>query len=174
MISIYLITNSIDNKKYIGLTKRGLDLRLKEHKWSATKGHKTYLYNAMRKHGIENFSISLLEETTQGAHREKFYISTLKPEYNMTEGGDGVVMRSKRICVTNGLKEWYIDVGMPIQDGCWRGRTPANILSAGQSQVGRPRSQEAKDKTAAKHRGMKRSIESRLRMSVSALSRVSK
>lgn len=169
MTSIYIITNLLNNKQYIGLTKRGLNLRFNEHKRSSINGHKTHLYNAMRKWGVDNFSIALLEETDDGPTQEKFYIKTLKPDYNMTEGGDGVVMRSKRMCITNGLKEWYVEINSIIPEGCWRGRTPANILSAGQSQVGSKRSQEAKDKTAAKHRGMKRSIEAKAKMSASAI-----
>jgi hypothetical protein len=143
---------------------------MKEHKWAAEKGHKTHLYNAIRKYGPENFVISLLEETNDTAERECYYISSLSPEYNMTKGGDGVVMRSKRICITDGLREWYIEANASIPEGCRRGRAPKNIPV---NRRGHSRSQEAKDKTAMKHKGMKRTEESKLKMSLAAKSRKS-
>lgn len=46
----------------------------------------------MRKYGIENFHIELIEETTNPEEREKYwieYLGTYKNGYNATLGGDG-------------------------------------------------------------------------------------
>ena len=50
------------------------------------------LYRAMRKYGIEHFSISLIEQTEQPEEREIFWIEQLNTYhngYNATLGGDG-------------------------------------------------------------------------------------
>jgi hypothetical protein len=49
----------------------------------------TYLYKAMRKYGFENFTIEMLEQTIQLDEQERYWISFLNPEYNMTAGGEG-------------------------------------------------------------------------------------
>ena len=48
----------------------------------------TYLYRAIRKYGKENFTIEILDEEYSN-EKEIYWISKLKPEYNMTKGGDG-------------------------------------------------------------------------------------
>lgn len=85
---IYKITNNINGKSYIGKTTKTAEERYKEHQYNHKQGQ-THLYRAMRKHGIDNFSISVVEQTENLNEREKYWISTLSPEYNMTIGGDG-------------------------------------------------------------------------------------
>ena len=85
---IYKITNKINSKIYIGKTTKTLEERFLKHKYNH-KTQNTYLYKAMRKYGIENFVIEVLEITTHLDEREKYWISTMKPQYNMTAGGEG-------------------------------------------------------------------------------------
>ena len=61
---IYKITNNINNKVYIGKTLNSLEHRFNEHKRDSRKEscEKRLLYSAMKKYGVENFSISLIEE----------------------------------------------------------------------------------------------------------------
>ena len=94
MAYIYKITNEINGKIYIGKTFYSLEKRFKEHCRDSFKNRneKRPLYSAMNKYGIENFSISLLEETNNPDEREKFWIEklgTFKYGYNATLGGDG-------------------------------------------------------------------------------------
>jgi group I intron endonuclease len=84
---IYLITNIKNNKTYVGKTKGSIDKRWVRHKSSARNGSQTHLHRAMVKDGFENFTISLLSEGYD--QEERYYISKLNPEYNMTQGGDG-------------------------------------------------------------------------------------
>lgn len=90
MSIIYIITNIVNSKTYIGKTTKTVDCRFKRHCHNS-KTQNTYLYKSMRKHGIDKFTIEILEETTSDMlnDREKFWISKLNPQYNMTSGGDG-------------------------------------------------------------------------------------
>ena len=94
MAYIYQITNNINSKKYIGKTERSLNERFAEHCRDAYRKHleQRPLYSAMRKYGIDNFSISLIEETDKPDERERYWIEqyrTFKWGYNATLGGDG-------------------------------------------------------------------------------------
>jgi len=57
---IYLITNKVNGKQYVGLTIGPLDARLKQHIAAAKKGRKAPLPNAIRKYGAEAFTIKLI------------------------------------------------------------------------------------------------------------------
>jgi len=83
---IYVITNLVDGKRYVGWTEVGLARRWTVHKCNSRTGE-TYLYRAMRKYGTENFKIEELCEGSQDQEIEM--IKKLQPEYNMTAGGDG-------------------------------------------------------------------------------------
>jgi group I intron endonuclease len=77
---IYKLYSSECNEEYIGLTTLTLDERFKQHKNSVRKGAGSLLYQSMIRHGVETFSISLIEDcvpVTELAEREKFYISNL-------------------------------------------------------------------------------------------------
>ena len=86
---IYKIENIISNKIYIGQTTRTIEERWKEH-CKATDNYK--IHQAMRKYGINNFSISLLEEISndQLNEREIYWIdfyNSYNNGYNGTKGG---------------------------------------------------------------------------------------
>lgn len=74
MACIYKITNTINNKVYIGETTRTINARWRQHKARAKDSQYTeYLYRAIRKYGIENFTI---EELIQCADEDRFKIET--------------------------------------------------------------------------------------------------
>jgi group I intron endonuclease len=82
---IYCITNTINSKQYIGKTQFSVEKRFKKHVYSANAGSNTYFHKAIRKYGIKAFKLDIIEESDN----EKYWISQLNPEYNMTKGGDG-------------------------------------------------------------------------------------
>ena len=94
MAYIYKITNTLNGKVYIGKTLGTIERRFAEHCKEAyrdTESHRP-LYAAMRKYGVEVFSVALVEETNQPEERERFWIETygsFKNGYNATIGGDG-------------------------------------------------------------------------------------
>ena len=92
---IYKITNNLNQKVYIGLTTKTIEQRWKEH-LSVVNKHKEKrpLYNAINKYGVENFSISIVEEVDDDflGEREKYWINqynSYEKGYNATYGGDG-------------------------------------------------------------------------------------
>lgn len=94
MAIIYKIINSVTGQLYVGKTHRTLNERFMDHKRNSKKGT-TYLYSAMRKYGVGNFVISLIEECEDDKSnaREIFWVSKLNClapiGYNMSKGGTG-------------------------------------------------------------------------------------
>lgn len=93
---IYLITNNINGKKYVGQTIHSINTRWSQHKSEAKRGiPDVYFIRALRKYGIENFSVQELEECDNSIldEREQYYIklydsnNSLKG-YNSTVGGN--------------------------------------------------------------------------------------
>lgn len=100
MNDVYLITNIVNGKQYVGVTCRGYQARFKEHINESLNFSSTILHNAIRKYGPESFKVELLEDSVPDSdieHREQYYIKkyntfyTSGHGYNMTEGGGGMV-----------------------------------------------------------------------------------
>jgi len=96
---VYLVTNLIDGKMYVGKTEKPISVRWRTHLKNAKqpKCRQEYLYRAIRKHGSENFSVQQLAEATSVENLNQFeklwilVLGTLSPTgYNMTTGGEGV------------------------------------------------------------------------------------
>lgn len=121
---VYLITNNITNQRYIGKTERSIETRFKKHKSNAIRNKDTLLYRSMRKYGIDNFSIIILEETTKEtvSEREIYFINRDSPELNMTNGGDGGSTTHNRIWINNGFENKYIRNDDIIPESFVRGR----------------------------------------------------
>lgn len=95
---IYLITNKINNKKYVGKTERSLQERWEEHKRHIyTVNYPLYL--AMRKYGLENFSIEVIENNIPSelinekeiCYIQKYKSLTEENGYNVSLGGEGMI-----------------------------------------------------------------------------------
>lgn len=102
MGKIYLITNQVNGKQYVGQTRLTLESRFKSH-CRKDKIESMAIRAAINKYGKENFTIELLEETTDLDDRETYYIEkydTYKNGYNNTIGGG-----SQNIAVTPEVKE---------------------------------------------------------------------
>jgi group I intron endonuclease len=100
MYDVYLITNSVNGKKYVGVTSRGYLFRFNEHIKASRNCPKTMLHHAIRKHGEKNFTIKLLESNVSDLcvwDREQYYIKFYntffknRRGYNMTLGGGGAL-----------------------------------------------------------------------------------
>lgn len=111
---IYKITNNLNHHFYIGQSIH-IQQRWKEHRktFDKNKMTTTVLQKAFHKYGFENFSFEIIEECEPDKlnEREVFYISTLKPEYNMNEGGTGnkgyvVSDEIKNVLSRKGRKQW--------------------------------------------------------------------
>ena len=94
MAYIYKITNTKNNKCYIGKTEYSVEKRFKQHLTECTKDRceKRPLYLAINKYGKDCFKVETLEETDTPSERECYYIkkfNSYKNGYNATLGGDG-------------------------------------------------------------------------------------
>lgn len=94
---VYMITNIINSKRYIGLTRVGLAKRMATHFYKARAdqpGHRQYLYAAIRKYGESAFrseELSSHETYKEACAAEREAIARFAPEYNLTRGGEGIV-----------------------------------------------------------------------------------
>src|ERR1700685_758027 len=91
---VYLVTNRLNGKRYIGVTSKRLSIRMSEHfsaaisSWS-NNGH---FHRAIRKYGKEVFVAKIIfkSKSKSAALRDEIrLIEKLNPEYNSTKGGDG-------------------------------------------------------------------------------------
>ena len=96
MAFIYCITNNINGKQYVGKTHPEITSRWREHIRAARKSTMQHrpLYAAIQKYGVQNFTITQLEECAdeQTIEREQYWIrqlNTYHNGYNATRGGDG-------------------------------------------------------------------------------------
>ena len=85
---IYQIKNIVTDDIYIGKTTKTVEERFARHILNS-KTQNTYLYKAIRKYGKENFIVEVIETTENLDERERFWIASKQPKYNMTSGGDG-------------------------------------------------------------------------------------
>lgn len=96
MIGIYIFTNKINGKQYIGQSIN-IEDRKKQHfyryKNNKDSGYNSAIHSAFRKYGWENFSFEILEQCSLEDldEKEKYWISkknTLVPNgYNILKGG---------------------------------------------------------------------------------------
>lgn len=92
MSVIYRIRNTLNGDFYIGKTVQRMERRYAVHLANAARGLETHLYRAIRKYGRDLFVCEILENVDDDTilnEREKYWISALSPQYNMTHGGDG-------------------------------------------------------------------------------------
>lgn len=94
MFYVYVITNSLTNKKYVGKTK---DPKRRWRMHQNLDGKCKVLYEAIKKYGVENFSFEINKEflcEKESYAYEKQLIIDLKTKcpdgYNITDGGYGI------------------------------------------------------------------------------------
>lgn len=140
--TIYLVTNLLNNKKYIGQTKRDLEIRWKEH---CTDSENTGLLDPdIQKYGKENFKVEVLEKVYSHYEmnkRERYWIKkldTINNGYNITTGGQKYfgyspteetkekireTLKGSFFWITNGKEDKHWNFGNPIPKGYYKGRT---------------------------------------------------
>ncbi len=152
---IYKITNKIDNKIYIGQTTQDLEVRWKGH--LKKNSNCRYLKSAFNKHGLDNFKFELVcitfDENLDAIETEyiKKFNSLVPNGYNLREGGNS----SKH----NEETKKKISASM-------KGRT--DIVHA-KPQLGKPHTEETKQKLREFNTGKKHTLESLKKMSKTVL-----
>lgn len=108
---VYIATNRINGKRYIGITTKTIAERMTRHFAQAKGNRKARFSVAIRKYGRDAFSwheLCRVETWHDAKAKEIELIATLMPEYNVTTGGDGapgIVAWNRKpvICLNDGL-----------------------------------------------------------------------
>ena len=163
---IYLITNTINGKKYIGKCERPA------HKSTKYMGSGTYIQSAINKYGIENFTKELIEENLSKetiCEREKYWIKKLNTKsefgYNLTDGGDGVINVTDEVRKKISEKNKKLVGELNSRYGAKLTEEHKEILRI--SNLGKTVSEETKKKISNSKLGSKLSAETKQKMSKS-------
>jgi hypothetical protein len=91
---LYLVTNSVNKKVYVGITVGDLNARLKQHFAAAKRGRKSAFMNAIRKYGETAFQIELLSNAVETYDelqdlevQEIVRRDSIRNGYNTAQGG---------------------------------------------------------------------------------------
>ena len=88
---VYVATNKLNGKQYVGLTQRTLAQRWCEHTGIARRYPKSYFHRAIAKYGVAAFDVQHVASATTVeylADLERLVIADVQPEYNQTNGGE--------------------------------------------------------------------------------------
>ena len=127
MIDIYLITNNVNGKQYVGKTQVGYMIRFKQHLNAYDNGERHYLACAIHKYGKDNFNIKCIAKVDDDSWEfwEQYYINILHTHYteggyNITKGGDynpmndpTVIAKHHKICIS----EYYRNLQRALSSG---------------------------------------------------------
>lgn len=169
---VYLVTNLVNRKTYVGITSLGLKKRWSEHLCAAktsTKKPKFALHRAIAAYGQENFSVEVIgrsETWDELLMLERALIldhgsHTTASGYNLTLGGQGIVGLVR-------TKEHNQKISL-AQKG--RKKPPGYGEITRIRFTGRKQSPEEKQRRAASARGARRSDAAKARMSAAAIVR---
>lgn len=89
--TVYLAVNGVNGKRYVGVTRFSVAKRWGEHRTRAKMGIKSRFYSAIRKHGVEQFTVGAVASCLSieaASEVERSIIKQLAPEYNQTNGGE--------------------------------------------------------------------------------------
>jgi len=157
---IYKCTNLLDGKFYIGYSEN-VEKRKQRHIRDSVNS-KRHFYHAIRLYGPENFTWEVIDSSAQSIEELKQleikYIAELKPQYNMTAGGDG----------GTGMKHSHSSKEIMRQKALARPRfsqTHRNNIAI--SNTKKIVSQETREKMSKAHKGRVKSPEECLKISLS-------
>lgn len=138
---IYLIRNDVNDRVYVGQTKRSIEKRFQEHATATEANRGCVLARAIQKYGADKFHVELLEEGFRTREEldaaEARYIEAFgcrAPNgYNVAEGGLG----HDALVVDMSLVLDYLS-GMSIRavgakHGCSPSKVKKHVLASGHS-----------------------------------------
>ena len=180
MMIIYLLINRLNGKAYVGQTRRTLEERLREHQRDRRSA--IYVDRAIRKYGIENFSVEIIEvcfTLDELNYWEQFWIKELNTKvpngYNLTDGGEGSTgyittpeMSARLSAQRKGRRispEQCAKISARLKGRVF---TPEHCAAISAAKMGHEVSDETRVKLAVANRGKKASAETRAKMSASA------
>lgn len=166
---IYLATNTLNGKVYVGQTSLDLSGRKADHKRKAVSdGSRSHFHAAIRKYGWEVFAWRVLERVLLREllnERERWWVAHYQSTdtargYNNTTGGGQ--------CEFTPEAKDRIRVAMtgPRNPNYGTRKSPETLARMRAAQKGRPKPPEVVAKVAAQMRGRRHSAETRLKMSL--------
>lgn len=148
MVDIYIITNTINGKQYIGVASGGWKHRWDGHRYSAyTLKENTRLAKAIRKYGEDAFEIEVIacvEDLDDAYYMEQYYIAKYKTfyksegnhGYNMTKGGRGGMGHNERAVIQVDLQGNFVNEFISIKQAVKETGVPSNSVVASAKIVG--------------------------------------
>lgn len=126
---VYMHTNLINGKKYIGITKQKPERRWKNGWGYYDKSGRVYFWKAIQKYGWNNFKHEIIEDRLsfeQAKEKERYYISYYNSSdnldgYNLTLGGDGF-LGEKRSQETKDKISEKVNLYFKNNHGYWYGK----------------------------------------------------
>jgi len=167
---VYLVTNLINGKHYVGKTVQLLKDRWAKHLSKARRGSRTYLHSAIRKYGPDASSIvplvSILTTDPQLKEFERLWIRLLRSNerqfgYNLTAGGEGNLDWNPSTETRRNMSEGQTGRTHPQEIR----RKISDSLKGNSYRKGIPHSPEIRRKISDSQRGKKRPAETRRRIS---------
>ena len=164
---IYMYTNLITGKKYVGKAK-DFNGRHEQH----LKGKKHLIDKKIKEYGIKNFKVEILIENVQDNDKlneyEKFFIKRKRSHvsygtgYNKTWGGDGGDVVSG---MTEEQRREYLRKLSESRKG--KPHTKETKRKISETEKGKPVSEETKQKISESRKGQPRSEETKQKLSES-------
>jgi len=95
---VYLITNTINGKRYVGQTSASIEQRWRQHRSDAKTGNNKHLYKSIRFYGENSFFIEplIIVRTKEDMDFyemfliKEFNLRNSEIGYNLTDGGEGM------------------------------------------------------------------------------------
>lgn len=153
---IYIATNMVNGKQYVGQTINSLKLRKKQHINNALNGNSdnNYLHNAIQRYGQDNFTWTILHDnitTIEDLNRlEIFYIElydTFENGYNLTLGGGGCLGHKLTQEIKDKIKKSLLGFKHSKQ-------ARQNMSKAAKGMLGRKHSEKSKKKMSKSKAGV--------------------
>lgn len=153
---IYMYTNKINGKKYIGRTIN-VERRKRQHRSDSKRRQELRFYKALQKYGEESFDFQILEETENPQEREthfiQFYDTMIPNGYNMKEHDMDMTEDIRR------------KIG---EKNTGKVRSTEHRKSISEAQKGVPKSEEHKKKISDAHIGITHTEESKKKIALGA------
>lgn len=152
-MTVYLITNLINEKVYVGITKGLLSKRWIQHKSDAKRNSQCPIHRAIRKYGAEYFKIEAIEtcNSTEELYARESAIIQIKKStdselgYNASLGGESG---------KSGVKSW--NSGITKNENSLLMSASVNQTGEKNSFFGKTHSDEQKSKWSKQRAGKKR------------------
>lgn len=150
--SIYCIENKVNGKKYVGQTIKSIEHRFECHVYSSRRANASLLSKAIRKHGVENFVVSLVcqVETQEEADAKEIELIALlqtrdrSKGYNIAIGGVSNVLTGLHMSEETRKKISAAHKGKKLTDD--HRRLISKVQLGNKKRLGKMHSDETKQK----------------------------